>query len=325
MSRTAPYRDDAAPRPGNGARIALVAACVLLGSCARAFGGDATPLRSPALVELSGLAPATGSTVHWGHNDHGNAARLYRVGADGADLGAVAVEGARNRDWEDLAWMDTAAGRCLLVGDIGDNLARREHARVYFVPEPAADADTVAATGTLTVRYPDGARDAEGLAFDPRERALYLLSKRETPPVLYRLPVGADCAAGDDAGTVAERVAEVVLPPPPPWQLFSGPHFGLMFNLPTALDISTDGARLAVLAYGAVVVYDRADGEDWASALRRRGARVVFPPMEQAEALSLSADGTSALIGSEGEPGHMQRVVLPAFDAKRPPRAQPLD
>ena len=136
-----------------------------------------------------------------------------------------------------------------------------------------------------------------------------------------RLPVGAACAAGDDASAVAERVTDVVLPPPPPWQLFSGPHFGLMFNLPTALDISTDGARLAVLAYGAVVVFDRGDGEDWASALQRRGARVIFPPMEQAEALSLSADGTSALVGSEGEPGHVQRVVLPAFDAKRPRRA----
>lgn len=292
-----------------------------LGSCLHASepkpAKATVEITDTALTELSGLAPASVDGIFWGHNDYGNSARLFRLAADGSAHGRVRVTGASNRDWEDLTWRDSADGRCLLIGEIGDNRAHYATSAVHFLPEPAPEAEQAKIAGSLRFAYPEGPRDAEGLAFDAREQALYVLSKRATPPVLYRLPVGPGCLPAHDEQVVAEPVAELILPPPPMAELFSSPRRGLMFNLPTALAISRDGSRMAVLSYGAVFVFDRAEGASWADALQRVPGRVVFPRMAQAEAIALAADGDAALIGSEGDPGRLQRVALPAFDSQR--------
>ena len=311
------------------ARIATLCALSLaaslgLGSRLHAAAPD-TPapmvkIADAALVELSGLAPGSDEGLFWGHNDYGNAARLFRLGADGAAHGRVMIAGAANRDWEDLAWRDSDDGRCLLIGEIGDNRAHYEASAVHFLPEPGPDAEQAEIAGSLRFAYPEGPRDAEGLAFDAREQAIYVLSKRATPPVLYRLPAGPDCAPATNEEALADPVAELILPPPPLSALFASPRRGLMFNLPTALAISRDGARMAVLSYGALYVFDRAEGEAWAGALQRMPGRAIFTPMRQAEALVLEAGGRAALVGSEGRPGRLQRVQLPPFDAQRATR-----
>lgn len=302
---------------------------IVLGGCA-ALAGPAASIESAAvpaladgeLQELSGLAPATQARRYWGHNDYGNESRLFRLDADGGAHGRVAIAGADNRDWEDLAWRDTADGRCLLIAEIGDNRAQHAQSMIHFLVEPPPDADKARTSGSQRFRYPQGARDAEGLAFDPREGAIYVLSKRSTPPQLYRLPAASGCAPASDAVVVADPVAELLLPAPPLATLFESPRRGLLFNLPTGLAISRDGARMAVLSYGAVFVFDRAAGESWAAALQRVPGRVIFPRMAQAEAIALDATGRAALIGSEGDPGRVQRVELPAFDDARRQRPE---
>lgn len=308
-----------------GTLVGLPLAGVLgLGSCLHATeptpAATKTAIADAGLVELSGLAPASGQDMYWGHNDYGNAARLYRLGADGSARGRVAIINAGNRDWEDLSWHETEAGRCLLIGEIGDNRAHYRHSAVHFLSEPAPQAEQAEIAGSLRFTYPEGPRDAEGLAFDARERAIYVLSKRATPPVLYRLPAGPGCAPVRDAAITAEPVAELILPPPPLAALVASPRRGLMFNLPTALAISRDGARMAVLSYGALYLFDRARGEAWEEAVRRMPARVIYPSMRQAEALALGADARTALVGGEGRPGQLQHVRLPPFDAQRAAR-----
>lgn len=303
-------------------------ACLLLslglGGCAVAAGEGAVlvELADPELVELSGLAPSSQAGRYWGHNDYGNQARLFRLDAEGAALGRVQIRGVANRDWEDLGWLETAGGRCLLIGEIGDNRAQYDSAAIHFLPEPAPGAEAARPAGTLRFVYPQGPRDAEGLAFDRAETALYVLSKRATPPVLYRLPARADCAPASDEVVTAEPVAELILPPPPWSVAFGDPRRGLLFNIPTGLAISRDGRRMAVLTYGAVFVFDRGEGESWADALRREPGRVIFAPMPQAEAIALNEEATRALIGSEGRPGTLQTVALPDFDAQRRLRPQ---
>lgn len=317
------FRCTAAARIGALSGL-LLAGSLGLGSCLHAANPD-TPatmadIADAALVELSGLASASREGAFWGHNDYGNAARVFRLGADGSAHGRVRIVGADNRDWEDLAWLDSEAGRCLLIGEIGDNRAHYDASAVHFLPEPEPDAEQAEIAGSLRFAYPEGPRDAEGLAFDAREQAIYVLSKRATPPVLYRLPAGPDCAPATRDEVTAEPVAELVLSPPPLSELFASPRRGLMFNLPTALAISRDGARMAVLSYGALHVFDRAEGEGWAEALRRTPGRVIFAPMRQAEALALDTEARTALVGSEGRPGRLQSVQLPPFDTQRAAR-----
>lgn len=286
-------------------------ACLLLVTPIGAVAEGFFTLEHDALIELSGMAPSAQSDFLWGHNDYGNQPRLFRIAPDGTDLGTVRVKGVRNVDWEDMTWRDGDDGRILFIGDIGDNRGQRDDIAIIAVTEPTADAQTVDVLWRRSLHYPEGPRDAEGLAFDARENLLYLLSKRDTPPRLYRLQ------ANDGPSQTAEMVSDLTLPAPPFSLLFSDPRRALMFNLPTALDITRDGRRMAVLTYGAVYVFDRADAESWAQALERQPGRVIFPPMRQAEALAISNNGRAALIGSEGDTRHMQTVDLPDFNTER--------
>lgn len=303
--------------------LGVAAAASLLAGCtvnAASFLEGVYTLNDPELKEISGLAPASTGDF-WAHNDHGNRARLFRLGREGQALGRVVVKGASNIDWEDMARMPMNSGGCLLVGDIGDNLGRREEVHIKFIPEPEPGDQEARVTGHLVVRYPDGPRDAEGLAYDQRDRKIYVLSKRETPPALYRLPAPSHCESPPQQQPVmAEHVADLELPPPPLSTVFEGPRRALGFNLPTGLDITADGQRMAVLSYGAIFVFDRGPDERWEDALKRYPGRRVLPPMEQAEAILMSSDGSLAVVASEGRNGQMVHIGLPDIDPTRPRR-----
>jgi hypothetical protein len=149
---------------------------------------DAAGIALPGVHESSGLALSGGGDALWTHNDSGQPV-LYLVGMDGRDRARVAVAGARVEDWEDVASGPCpGGGRCLYVGDIGDNQARRARITIYRVPEPApGDAHTRPAEA-LTATYPEGAQDAEALFVLP-DGAVFVVTKGETGAIaLYRLP-----------------------------------------------------------------------------------------------------------------------------------------
>jgi hypothetical protein len=150
-----------------------------------AFCTTATsPVALAGLSEASGMA--AGGAMLWLHNDSGEPA-LIAVNHSGQQVGRVTVTGARVDDWEALATGPCGKGRCLFVGDIGDNNATRKHITIYRVAEPSkvggsATADAFHAT------YPDGAQDAEALLAAP-DGGLFLVTKGETNPVrVYKFP-----------------------------------------------------------------------------------------------------------------------------------------
>ncbi|MBD0318942.1 MAG: hypothetical protein ICV87_01315, partial [Gemmatimonadetes bacterium] len=152
--------------------------------------------------ESSGLAAGAG--VLWTHNDSGEP-RLVAVGTDGAPRGSVRVTGAAVQDWEDIAAGPCPSGRCLFVGDIGDNQAARPRITIYRVPQPAPGDAATAPAEAFHATYPDGPQDAEAIFVTPYGR-VYVVSKGETGPVaVYRFPESMA------AGTVArlERVREL--------------------------------------------------------------------------------------------------------------------
>jgi hypothetical protein len=150
---------------------------------------DAAGVQLPVTVhESSGLALAGAGDALWTHNDSGRPV-LHLVGFDGRARGQVTVTGATVTDWEDVAAGPCpGSGRCLFVGDIGDNEARRARITIYRVPEPGpSDAQTMPAEA-LTATYPEGAQDAEGLFVLP-DGGVYVVTKGETGPVaIYELP-----------------------------------------------------------------------------------------------------------------------------------------
>jgi hypothetical protein len=276
-------------------------------AAAPAFDGpvEAGKIEGSARRETSGLA-ASGRNpgLLWLHDDSGNPPLLHAIEPNGNPVGTLQVGGVKNTDWEDLAAVTLDGKPWLVVGDVGDNDAVRRSVLIHFVAEP--DRAALAAAGrlaeqpaaTLTVTYEDGPRDVESLAVDPRERAIYLLSKRDDVPRLYRiaLPAGPPVSAAVSArfvGTVPH------LPKASAGQLLLNARLGRMRGWPCALDFAPDGSAAVVLTYGDTLVFPRAAGETWAKALARPPVRLAQHALPQAEAACFSADGKAIFVTSE--------------------------
>lgn len=169
------------------------------GLCRVDTAGIALPM---TVHESSGVA--AGGGVLWTHNDSGDPV-LAAVGMDGLPRGAVRVTGAVVEDWEDVAEGPCPAGRCLYVGDIGDNQAARARITVYRVPMPAPGDAASRPAEAFHATYPDGPQDAEAL-FVTGDGGVFVVSKGETGPIaVYRFP--REMTAG--AVSRLERVREL--------------------------------------------------------------------------------------------------------------------
>src|SRR5690606_17578486 len=98
-------------------------------------------LRPPAIVEASGLALSRNNPgVLWTHNDSDDdGPQVYAFAAEDARyLGRYALDGAKVRDWEDMALGpgQRPGADALYLGDIGDNNKKRKRIVVYRVAEP---------------------------------------------------------------------------------------------------------------------------------------------------------------------------------------------
>ncbi len=204
------------------------------------------------LNEISDVLPSRRNPgVLWVLEDSGNDSVLTAIDTAGNTLGTVALDadadaengGINMIDWEDLAWSACAAdGRfdpagaesCLWVGDIGDNMVNRTHARLISVVEP--DLSQAAPPFALTlpgrvheIPYPDAPHNAESLAFRPEGPVI--LSKRDmqlTGVYLIDLDLMTMSYAGDlplDASTA------------------------------TAADLWPDGSRILVRTYNSLLEY----------------------------------------------------------------------
>lgn len=208
--------------------------------CRVLTGGAALP---NVARETSGLARGVRDpALFWTHNDSGDDPVLYAIGEGGRLAGSVAVEGAEARDWEDIesAPCPGTGEPCLYIGDTGDNAAERDRVAVYVAPEPDAGAGSVTASA-IHLRYPEGARDAEGLFIvDGR---IHLVTKgREGPIRLYRVPDGVT----PEATATLEAVADI------------SPRPGTSADYVTAATATPDGRWIAIRTYRELLVLEAA-------------------------------------------------------------------
>lgn len=262
-------------------------------------------LAAPPKNEASGLAASRRTPgLLWVHDDSGGEAALYAVDTNGRFRGLLQIgAGVKNDDWEDLAAAEIDRQAWLVIGDIGDNDAKRREVRVHFVPEPAADRLAVAGmlaerpAATLRIRFEDGPRDCESLAVDSTEGALYLLSKRDAVPRLYRVALPRPLA---HAELTARWVGDVShLAPPGSGKRSSRGQSARRAAWPCAMDFAADGTAAVVLTYTEVLIFPRRQGETWGTALGREPLRLPPHRLSQAEAVCFSPDGRQIFVASE--------------------------
>lgn len=261
-------------------------------------------MEAPPRNEASGLAASIRSpNVLWTHDDSGGKPVVYAIGTNGKLRGMLRVTGVRNEDWEDLASGEIDGRPCLFVADTGDNESDRASVLIHIVEEPAADQlspaeETAAAPlATLTIKYEDGPRDCEAVAFAAQERAMYLLSKRDDVPRLYRVLLPAELKSAEVRAHFVGFVPR--LPQPLAIQRKIKGPVGRHRGWPTGMDFTADGSVAVVLTYGDVSLFPRRKGESWADALSRDPVLLPSHVLPQAEGICFSRDGAHLFVASE--------------------------
>ncbi|HOX37818.1 MAG TPA: hypothetical protein PL033_07500 [Candidatus Brocadiia bacterium] len=235
----------------------------------------------------------------WIHNDSGDAARLFLVGLDGKTRGVVRLRGDWPVDWEDMCAFVASGTSWLLVGDIGDNARNRSLAtskgrskacRLLLFPEPEmmntteleADAPTV-----IQFEYEDGPHNCESVAVDTERNEILLVSKSKSGSSdvtgVYCIPLTLN--KGTTTAT-ARRIAN------------------LEIIMATAMDISPDGRRMAILSPDGAFCVDRRENETWGDALKSKPRIVPLPKRRNGETVCFGRDRNELLLHSEsvGQP-----------------------
>lgn len=282
------------------------------------FAGSAWAPPWPALVnreldEASGLARSLRDPeVLWTLNDSGGRPALYRLGLRGEDYGRVDIPRAMNFDWEELASFAHQGQPALLIGDIGDNEAQRSSVTLYAVSDPGR-VGAAKLLWKMDFRYEDGPRDCEAMAVDGKAGHLYLLSKRDRSPVLYRLPLPQKSFESPGETRVAERLGEVTsLPAISDGDLEENPLSAHFLAMPTAMDFAPDLRSVIVVTPKDAHLFRRGAKQSWLDALNGVPTLVDLPPLAQIEAATISADGNHLYVTSEKRPAPLVKLPLPA-------------
>jgi hypothetical protein len=258
------------------------------------------------LDESSGMVESVAEPgVFWSQNDSGNDEYLFAYDSTGRARGRVLVRGGKNRDWEALTTGPCAEGQCLVIGDVGDNSARRNDLTLYQIAEPLQTAVSVPVLRTLSLRYADAPHDVEAMYAGP-DGTLWLVTKRPQrgsggamrPVRVYEVPRTAW-----DGGEYTARVVD---------SLPVTPEKGKLHDWVTDASLSPlqpDGRRRVVLlTYGAVYVFDADPSTGRPGALV---ARCALPIREDtAESVAWLADGRIQ-VGTEGTGGAIYRGRCP--------------
>lgn len=266
-------------------------------------------IESDRILECSGMDASTlDDDLLWAVNDSGNGPFLYALGKDGRHRGRVEVVGAANRDWEGIDTFVWRGRSMILIADFGDNHRRHDRHTLYVIAEPRLVGDRFKRSTTADVvwridySYPDGRYDAEGVAVDTAAEQILVLTKRDTPPLLFALPF----SAASPSNLVTARQVGTLDQIPPPTDQDRRHRFGSLRSQPTALDLSADGRMMVVLTYKHAYLFSRHADLSWPSALKQPPALLRLPlpedhpDLRQREAICFARDDMSILVTSEG-------------------------
>jgi len=172
----------------------------------------------------------------------------------------------KNKDWEDITSVPVEDTRWLVVGDIGDNKAKRKSIKLYFTEEPRREDDDhyhgkLELKHWLELTYPDKPRDCESMAYDPIGKQILFLSKRDKPSHLYA--VNLETALTQKSAELKFLGEIALLRPPTPANRAQFGGRTDFISQPTGFDISADGSEAVIITYRSLYRFQREQDEDW--------------------------------------------------------------
>lgn len=283
----------------------LLLVIVITSACAQDaqpwFGGPfrvgTTPIDK--LPEVSGVVSSVQSPgLLWMHNDSGDEPRIFGLTPQGTVVAEVSLQGAKHIDWEDIARGPgpVKGASYLYIADIGDNAARRSDITIYRVREPLYDTSqryvrTVITTDSVerfTLRYPDGARDAEALLVDPRTGEVVIVTKREQRCRVYAITSMPASGASATLSYVSD----------------------LPLQLVTGGDVSADGSMIVLKTYLHARLWRRSSGKGLAASINGSGTPLPYMPERQGEAICFTSGADGYYTTSECENGGPASAIM---------------
>ena len=146
--------------------------------------------------------------------------------------------------------------------------------RIYLLPEPVGN--VAPAVRWMDFRYEDGPRDCEAVAF--LDQHFYLLSKRDSPPRLYRVPL--DLTPRESAPIPEAKFLTELTTLPQPSLAERKLKYGEYSSHPTAMDGHPDGTGVMVDRRGLLHLYDQ-----------NGGPRQITIVMTQGKTAAVTRDG----------------------------------
>lgn len=242
------------------------------------------------ITEASGITYSNSMKgKFWVNEDSGNPPYLYLLGSDGAITDSLFVDGAANRDWEEvvLAQGPDANKSYLYVGDIGDNEAKYPGYTIYRFEEPGAGVKVVAQFDQIRFTYEDGGRDAEAFIVEQGTKDIYIISKREAKSRVYKLAYPQSVSANN----IAEFVLE------------------LPYNNVVSAAASSDDMEVIIKTYTHVYHYQKQKGDSILAMLQAAAPTMLGYQLEpQGEALTFAHDGTGFYTLSEEAMGIVPKL-----------------
>lgn len=234
----------------------------------------------------------------WLHNDSGDKNRIFLINNDGKWQNTIYLNGAQNRDWEDIAMSSFSDNEnYIFVADFGDNEA--SYNNEYFIykfkepktlPQQGIDIQ-INNIETIKYKYPDGARDAEALLIDHATKDLYIITKREPQIRVYRIPAPQTT----NSVITAEFLAEL-------------PIGGTLGGIPagaTAADISVDNKEIIIKSYFQVFYWKLKTNENIKQALSRKYDKLLPYVSEiQGEGMGFAHDDSGFYTIGESGPSN---------------------
>ena len=280
------------------------------------FSGCQTPLTEaqqknswppPGPLEASGLAFLPEQQLILSHEDD-TETKLFAWNRITGQAYEIALPRTTNRDWEDITVIPRGdANPIIVIGEIGDNAARYPTVRLDFFEIKGLDAGYAFAEaeflGSQPFQYPEGPRDAESLLYDPIDQSLWVITKRDDPPQLYKIPYPKDFSFSANPEPVrAELLGPIPgIPEPTAEFLIANPRFGRWSDQPTGADISPDGSKLAIITYNDLHLYQRQPGQSWQQVLRGPPVSIDIPQLQQVEAVCFGIDSDTLYYTTEGK------------------------
>lgn len=264
--------------------------------------------------ESSGLAVSQIYPTRLYHvNDSGDKGHLYitdlnDINSKNKDLKSKKVKIANwnAEDSESLAYgmcPNQTTKKCIYIGDIGDNLAKRDHIQIAVIEELEKFPKKVSPLKVITIKYSDRPHNAEGLAMHPQSGDLFLLTKEEDLKELKAFPTqlirfrheqvknaGSEAITGELWGTLdtPSLTKDIIV-----WG-----------QITTDLDIHPSGKYFIYSTYrkNIIVDFDLNSGKLPSTDVLNKAKKIkLFDQLDfpQIETINFAADGKSAYYTSE--------------------------